>query len=376
MRPRRVGVQGGGIHASQRYTNAPSDGPWDSAPCSPASTPALSLPPWGWWPLAFVGLALLYRVGEDAPWRRRLLLGWVAGLGHFGIGLFWMSEFTLPGGILATLFSATFVGAAAVLMPPAPGWRRAVAFPAALFLLEAIRVRWPFGGVPPGGLPLGQIGGPLGSVGAHRWSAAARRTRRARRSSRWPSAAGCAASFRRASRSVWRCSACWRPTAPRRASVDAGLVQGGGRRGFRAVDTDEHDVYEAHLEASEGLRGPLDLILWPEDVIHVDDNVARTPVAADLAALATRHRATLVAGVVEGEGTNRFRNAAVAWSPDGAFVGRYEKLHRVPFGEWVPFRSFVGHLRRPQRRARRRHRRHGPERARHAGRPARCRHLL
>src|SRR2546423_5599507 len=76
-------------------------------------TIALSLPPWGWWPLAVAGGALLYRLVDDAGWRQRALIGWVFGIGQFGVGLFWMTEFTLPGGVLAIVFSALFIAAGA-----------------------------------------------------------------------------------------------------------------------------------------------------------------------------------------------------------------------------------------------------------------------
>ena len=42
---------------------------------------ALSLPPWGWWPLGLAGAALLYWRLGGLSLRTRLWSGWLAGLG-------------------------------------------------------------------------------------------------------------------------------------------------------------------------------------------------------------------------------------------------------------------------------------------------------
>jgi apolipoprotein N-acyltransferase len=47
-----------------------------------------------------------------------------------------------------------------------------------------------------------------------------------------------------------------------------------------------------------------------------------------------------MAGVTEPVGQAAFRNEIVAWGPSGRIVAVFEKVHRVPFGEYVPFRSF------------------------------------
>ncbi|MGB3055135.1 MAG: hypothetical protein WBB52_09810, partial [Acidimicrobiales bacterium] len=64
---------------------------------------ALSLPPWGWWPLAFAGLALADRLLAGAGARQRLGRGFVAGLALFTPTISWISQLTFPGYIIATL---------------------------------------------------------------------------------------------------------------------------------------------------------------------------------------------------------------------------------------------------------------------------------
>jgi apolipoprotein N-acyltransferase len=120
-------------------------------------------------------------------------------------------------------------------------------------------------------------------------------------------------------------------------------VQGGGPRGIPAVMADEQSVTERLFDVSEDLRPNLDLVLWPESSVLVKGPVGGTPTADRVAALARRTGATVVAGVTE-SGETSFRNAAVAWAPDGRIVARYEKVHRVPFGEYIPARGLFEQL--------------------------------
>jgi apolipoprotein N-acyltransferase len=120
---------------------------------------ALSLPPWDWWPLGLAGAALLYwrLAGQRA--RTRLWAGWLAGLGCYGPGLMWARSFNWYGAALLIMLEALFFAAAGLFTPPLRG--RAPAFVAAGTLAEAVRMTWPFGGLPLGGVFLGQADGPL-----------------------------------------------------------------------------------------------------------------------------------------------------------------------------------------------------------------------
>jgi apolipoprotein N-acyltransferase len=124
----------------------------------------------------------------------------------------------------------------------------------------------------------------------------------------------------------------------------AAVVQGGGPRGLRAVFADADAVFRRHVDASDLVKQPVQLVLWPEDVIDLEEPLAGTPEEAAVADVARRLHATVVAGIVEDDGPEHFRNASVVWDPDGNVIARYDKAHRVPFGEYVPGRDLIKHV--------------------------------
>ena len=306
---------------------------------------AASLPPWpvpeGAWLLALVGAALLFAALDGRPARERLAVGVAAGLGLYLPGLWWMRDFSVPGYVAATLLQAAILAAGLTAVPPHPGWRRAVAFPAVLVLVERVRGTWPFGGLPISGVELGQVNGPLGpaariggrlllvalvAVGGMALVALVRR--------RWRTALAATGLL------VVTAGAGWvAPDGSPAGRISVAAVQGGGPRGVRAVGRDPAPVFERHFLAAAGLRPPVDLVLWPEDVVDLEGDLAGTAEDTRLGELARVLDTTLVVGVVEDVEGRRFRNASVAYGPDGARIDRYDKVHRVPFGEYVPARG-------------------------------------
>lgn len=300
----------------------------------------LGLPPFGWWPLALLGAGLVAHLVDDRPWPARAGVGLAVGVGFLAPGLWWMTEFSLPGWVLAMLLEAAMVTLAVTAVPP--GRALVVGLPAALVMADVARSHWPFGGVPIATVGETQIGGPLleaarigggplvaAVVGVTGVGLAALVVRR------WWRLAGAAAVV-----VAVTVAGAVAPDGARREPLRAAAVQGGGERGTRAVDTSEDAVFDAHVAATAQAPPGLDLLLWPEDVVDVEGDVLDTPEGARLAALAAEHRTTLVAGVVSGNGDN-FLNVARVWGPDGRPGPVYEKNHRVPFGEYIPFRSLV-----------------------------------
>ena len=141
---------------------------------------AAALPPWGWWPSAFAGLALFDRMIADQPRWARLRRGVLMAVSWLAPGMFWMWDLTAPGYVIATLAFSLMFGIAAAMVPGGPG--RRIALPGAFVLAELARWYWPFGGVPLATLPMTQVNSPLAPIRAH-----LRRTPlgRARGSDRW-----------------------------------------------------------------------------------------------------------------------------------------------------------------------------------------------
>jgi len=130
-------------------------------------------------------------------------------------------------------------------------------------------------------------------------------------------------------------------------TVRVALVQGGGQRGLSKEEVPPSSVLAAQLAATftvSNAHSSPELVLWPEDVVALDRPLAGSPQAALLSQLARQLRTTLVVGVTEPASSTSFRNEVVARGPNGHIVGVFEKVHRVPFGEYVPLRSLFSHF--------------------------------
>jgi apolipoprotein N-acyltransferase len=309
---------------------------------------AFSVPPWGWWPLAFVGVALWDRSLARRNARSRFLRSWLLGVTWLAPAILWMWDLTPPGYLVAAGFFGAYVGVAGLVVPATSSrpWVRWIALPGALVLCEAARWTFPFRGVPLATTAMSQADAPLAqtarigsAIGVVLLVGVGGVALSALWEHRWRAAAVAAVVV----------VGCWALAlvAPRGNDIGelrVALVQGGGEQRTPTTDTDPDLVFARHLEASELIEGPVDLVLWPENVVAVEGPLAATSEGRDLAALARRLDTTLVVGVTEGIDAERFTNYAVAYDADGVPGPRYDKVLRVPFGEYVPFRPLIERL--------------------------------
>ena len=312
--------------------------------------------------LAWFTLAPLMYYTYRLPWKRALLSGLAFGLGYFGSLLYWTLIFgALPWALLAifqALFVLIFVITAKGLGSRLGLWGRFVLMPALWISIEWLRslgmMGFTWGDIGYSQyqiLPLIQIAGLTGVWGVSLILAM--------------SNAALANLYTARRIKVGHLTAMYQVTLVVLAAI--GLVIFGraveiqpiqGREIKAAViqgninqDTDWNLAYRENVwdtytrltldASSRGAR----LILWPESVIP--GCPGRNPVdQIKLRAIARGTQATLLVGGHDEDSAGKSYNSALLITPENGMVGRYSKVHLVPFGEFVPARKYMPLLKR------------------------------
>jgi apolipoprotein N-acyltransferase len=267
-------------------------------------------------------------------------------------GMAWMWFLTAPGYVIAALLFSALHGIAAMITGAVTDQHnhRAVVGPLAHTLAEALRFSFPFGGVPLATLAISQaaspiativrIGGPLLltyvvlQIGF--LLAGLRETRTSKRTVHALLIAVVVVAILPITGAI----------APHGHDIGRSLniaaVQGGGPQGTLAINTNGRDVVVRHLDATQTItdgsattENQLDLVIWPENVIDVNS------FSSEVAVQSARLNAPFLVGITEDLDNKFFTNAQVVVNTDGSLGDRYDKVRRVPFGEFVPMRGLL-----------------------------------
>ncbi|MFI6783153.1 apolipoprotein N-acyltransferase [Micromonospora sp. NPDC050276] len=351
----------------------------------------VAFPPYGVWPLAPVGVALLAAAAHRRRLRAGAGLGFLTGVAFFAPLLAWTNLHTgyLPWVLLSLLQAGylALLGAGTAWVSPLAD-RSRWAWPALTGLLwvgqEALRDRTPFGGFPWGRLAFSQDTSPLlrlaalggaplvtfavALVGGLLVTAAWRGWVTARHTPAGPGGPQNAAPGPDGPQgaAAWR----WVPVAVPAvvalaltgggllvpvaaagsgATVTVAIVQGNVPRLGLDFNAQRQAVLNNHVDATIELAGRVaagqqrrpDLVVWPENSSDIDP--LRNPAAGARISQAadTIGAPILVGAVLLGPGAGQVRNAGILWRPGtGADMDQlYTKRHPVPFAEYVPLRD-------------------------------------
>ena len=307
---------------------------------------ALGLKPFGFWPLTMVAFALVIAkaVRGHAGW-----VGWLAGVGYFGLGLSWIVEpflidaarygwmapfalFLMTGGLALFWAAGFWLGAK---MP-----NRFVGLAAGLTLAEFAR-GYALTGFPWALIshiwvdtPVAQLDaliGPFGLVLLTSLTAAL--------AARLKLQGGVSAGLLLAA--GWACGlfALWQ-TDPLAPGVTLRLVQPDATQDAKWDPARAQMFYDRLMDATAAPQGPLgkvDLVIWPETALpyFVEEN---PDLPAQITAVA--QGAAVAVGLQRLEQTaegTRGWNSLKVYAGHGQELATYDKHHLVPFGEYFPF---------------------------------------
>ncbi|WP_225754532.1 apolipoprotein N-acyltransferase [Actinotalea sp. Marseille-Q4924] len=319
-----------------------------------------AFPGLGWWPLALVGVALLFlALGRDSA-RWNTLVGTVYGLCFFLPHILW-AEYAVGAvpWVALSVLEAGFVGLLGAgwswaRRGAAIWWRARWQVPAFAVLwvgMEELRSVWPFGGFPWGRLAFSQADSPL---------------------ARWAWAGGVpllsllvvgggvlvalavlalrrldlgAASGALLLVAVVVGSGLLVPldTRDEVGRLAVGAVQGNvPNRGLDSF-SQQREVLENHVAGTYALAqqegaGALDVVLWPENGSDIDPRVDAD--AAELVTGAARAvGAPVLVGTLEYPADGGRYNVTLLWDPETGPGPVYAKQRPAPFAEYIPFRD-------------------------------------
>ena len=321
----------------------------------------LAFPSLGWWPMAAVGIAMLWYSIEHATIRVAFGYGMLSGLAFFLPHLWWAytSVGWIPWLALSLLQSVAFglVAAAWAYVRSREMLGSAVGLEPLLFGLiwvsaEQLRSYVPFGGFPWGRLAFSQAdaftgrlawlgGAPLVSFAVAVTGAALALGFEAARAKRVLLSAG--AVFAGAIVTVIGI------VIPLDTQAESGVlnvvvVQGNAPNKGLDAFVQARLVTNNHAEVTHEVAAAdlpeYDLVIWPENSADIDPRVDH-PTFEIITGAAQAVGVPILIGAIDRTPEEGRLNTSILWSPDGEALDTYSKQHPAPFAEYIPMRDFA-----------------------------------
>jgi len=322
---------------------------------------ALAFPPFGWWPLAPLVVALTTWLVRPDRLRRAMLLGFATGLGFFLVLLHWMqvvgSDAWIALSALEASFYALLFGGVA-LVRRLPGWP---VWTACLWVLtELAREYLPFGGFPWGRLAFAQADAPYGALGSLGGFASVTFAV-ALTGALLAAAASAPSRLRRVGlvlgAFVLPAVALLIPLPVDGSTSTIAVIQGNVPTSGLDAFGQRQAVLDNHVAATRRLavdiaagRSPRPaLVVWPENASDIDPFADPAAAALIQSAVDAVDAPVLVGAVITNPADpTTILNVGILWGPtNSAAAGpgqQYAKRHPVPFGEYLPFRGVLSHV--------------------------------
>jgi apolipoprotein N-acyltransferase len=121
-------------------------------------------------------------------------------------------------------------------------------------------------------------------------------------------------------------------------SVRVAAVQGNSDSALFSTAR-QGDALNKHVEAMNAASlDDIDVIIWPENAMDIDP--LRSADAAALAdSISSTHGVPFIFGTITVDGDKTF-NSVLQWQAGQGSVDQYDKIHPVPFAEYLPNREF------------------------------------
>ena len=297
-------------------------------------------------PLAWIALIPLLVALNGVRPRRAVVYGGIFGFGFYGSLLVWVSHVGwLAWTVLVVVqaaYVALFAGLASAIVRRAAPALIVVAIPSLWVVVDYLRSRFPVGGFTWGQLAQSQATlvhllrpASIGGAWLLTWIVVCVNVLIAIawiRRSLWPAALAGA---------LLSAPLALPAQAATGRSMDVTIVQGNVPRDESLPVFDKLVRIAAdHARETAEIADNVDLVVWSESALGLDVNEApEMGEALRRAALAAE--APMIVGGELDEGPNYRRVVAFKVSPRGEIVDTYVKTHLVPFGEYVPARSFL-----------------------------------